>query len=63
MRQGAFYLVYLFQDEESQRITASSKLSRFLDKTPATYTEGQQVTAIVMAQTDLYRYGTNGFRL
>lgn len=55
MRQGVFYVVYLYQDPESERITASSKLSRFLDKTPTdtAYNVGQGVNALIMAKTDL----------
>ncbi len=53
MRQGAFYVVYLYQDEESERITASSKLSKFLDKTPKPYRVGECVKGLVMAKTDL----------
>lgn len=53
MRKGALYLVAVYQDEESERITASAKLSKFLDKTPAPFQLGQAVSAIVMAKTDL----------
>ncbi len=53
MRAGAFYMVYLYQDEESERITASSKLGKFLDKTPKNYREGERVNGMVMATTDL----------
>lgn len=53
MRQGAFYLVYLFQDDESERVTASSRISRFLNQTTPTYNVGESVPAIVMASTDL----------
>ncbi len=53
MRQGAFYVVYLYQDEESERITASSKLSKFLDKQPPSYRQGQRLQGLVMSPTDL----------
>lgn len=53
MRQGVFYLVYLYEDNESQRITASSKISRFLNKTPPAYRLGESLTGMVMASTDL----------
>lgn len=53
MRKGAFYLVYLFQDEESERITASSRVSRFLNQHPPQYTVGEVVNGLVMAETDL----------
>ncbi len=53
MRKGAFCLVYLYQDEESERVTASSKVSRFLNKQPPEYKVGDVVDGLVMAQTDL----------
>ncbi len=53
MRKGAFYLVYIFQDEESERITASSRISRFLNQTPASYQLGARVPVMIMASTDL----------
>lgn len=53
MRKGAFYVVYLYQDDESERITASSKLKRFLDITPKNYRLGDRVEGLVMAETDL----------
>lgn len=53
MRKGAFYVVYVYQDEESKRITASSKLSKFLDNTETTYHVGDCVEGLIMAQTDL----------
>ncbi len=53
MRKGAFYLVYIYQDDESERITASSKVSRFLNKQLPEFTVGETVSGLVMAQTDL----------
>lgn len=53
MRKGVFYVVYIYQDDESERITASSKLNKFLDKAAKDYRVGDSVFGIVMAQTDL----------
>lgn len=53
MRKGAFYLVYIYQDDESERMTASAKLGRFLDKTPVPYQHDETVNGMVMAKTDL----------
>lgn len=53
MRKGAFYVVAIYQDEESERITASAKLGKFLDNTPPPYTREQTVRGMVMAKTDL----------
>lgn len=53
MRVGAYYVVYIFQDEESERLTASSRISRFVNKTPPQYHVGEVIDALVIAQTDL----------
>lgn len=53
MRKGAFYIVYLYQDEESERITASTKLKRFLDRTAKNYRVGDKAEGLIMAETDL----------
>ncbi|MGY0400058.1 MAG: CvfB family protein [Ostreibacterium sp.] len=53
MRQGAYYLVYIYQDDQSERIVASSKLNHFVNKTPPKYQPNEHVHCIIMAQTDL----------
>lgn len=53
MQKGAYYVVYVFQDEESERLTASSRISRFVDKTPPDYHVGDSADVLVIAQTDL----------
>lgn len=53
MAEGRHYLVYIYLDEESNRIVASSKLDKFLDKQPLTYTVGQEVDLIICNQTDI----------
>lgn len=53
LRKGFYALVYLYQDDESERITASSKLSKFLDKTEKNFRVGQTLNGLVMAPTDL----------
>lgn len=53
MRQGAYYVVYVYQDDESERVTASAKLSRYLDKTPPAYPRGEKLSGLIMAKTDL----------
>ncbi|NVK44610.1 MAG: GntR family transcriptional regulator [Oceanospirillaceae bacterium] len=52
MEVGKSYLVHIFIDR-SDRIVASSKLDRFLDKTPADYRDGQAVDLIIANRTDL----------
>ncbi|MBU0680836.1 MAG: GntR family transcriptional regulator [Proteobacteria bacterium] len=53
MEEGKAYMVYVFLDEETNRIAASSKLDKFLDQTPPNYKEGQEVDLIILEQTDL----------
>lgn len=61
MREGKSYVVYIFLSEKSNRITASSKLDKFLDLQPPKYEEGEEVDLIVYAETDLgYSAVVNG---
>lgn len=53
MQEGLSYIVYVYLDEETDRIVASSKISNFLDNTPAEYEEGQEVDLIIADKTDL----------
>ena len=53
MEEGESYLVYIYLDEKSERIAASSKLDKFLDKQPADYEEGQEVNLIIDKQTNI----------
>jgi predicted RNA-binding protein (virulence factor B family) len=53
MAEGRSYLVYIFVDEESQRIVASAKLNKFLDKSLPEYVIGQEVDLIIESETDL----------
>ncbi len=53
MREGKYYVVYIFVNEKSNRITASSKLDKFLNRQPPRYQEGEEVDLLVYAKTDL----------
>ncbi len=53
MREGKSYVVYIFLSEKSKRITASSKLNKFLDLQPPKYKEGEKVDLLVYAETVL----------
>ncbi len=53
MDVGRSYVVYLYIDEESQRIAASNKLNKFLDLAPPEYTEGDEVDLMITQKTDL----------
>jgi len=53
MEEGKSYVVKIYLDKKSDRIAASSRLSRFLDQTPAAYKEGQSVELLLCAATEL----------
>ncbi len=53
LQPGRSYLVYLYIDNASQRLVATAKLDRHLDKQPTSFTKGQEVKAIVRRKTDL----------
>jgi predicted RNA-binding protein (virulence factor B family) len=53
MREGLSYVVRIYLDQASNRIAASSKLDKFLDKTKATYATGEKVDLMIGAMTDL----------
>lgn len=61
MEPGRTYLVRVHFDEVSGRIMASTRITRFLDKTPPTFRPGDEVDLIVFAKTDLgYKAIING---
>lgn len=47
------YLVYLFEDEKTERLVVSSKVSKFLNKENSIYTQNQAVEIIIMSKSDL----------
>jgi predicted RNA-binding protein (virulence factor B family) len=53
MREGKSYVVFIFLSEKHNRITASSKLDKFLDLQPPVYAEEEEVDLLVYARTDL----------
>lgn len=52
MQEGKSYIVYLYLDNTG-RITASSKIDKFLDKQPPDYQEGQQVDLLICERSDI----------
>jgi uncharacterized protein len=61
MREGRYYVVFIFVNEKTNRITASSKLNKFLNQHPPNYQEGEEVDLLVHAKTDLgYNAVVNG---
>lgn len=56
MQPGQAYIVYLYVDRVHQRITASSRIDRFLKEEegqPAGFRSGQQVELLIADKTDL----------
>lgn len=53
MEAGRSYLVYVYLDDESQRIAATSKLDKCVDNIPVDYEVGEEVDLIIAGQTDL----------
>ena len=53
MKEGFGYVVYVYQDEISERLVASSKLDRFLDKEPPLYSVGDKVDLLIADKTDI----------
>jgi len=53
MKEGEFYFVYVYVDDESGRLVASSKINNFLDNIPPDYEENEEVEIIIYAKTDL----------
>lgn len=52
LEKGKFYIVYVKQDKQG-RIVASSKLDRFLSKSPAHFRQGEEVSLLIAEATEL----------
>ena len=53
MEVGKSYLVYIFIDEFTHRVTASTKIDKFLSCEPPDYQNGEEVELVIYDQTDL----------
>jgi predicted RNA-binding protein (virulence factor B family) len=53
MEEGKSYIVFVFLDKKTSRITASSKLDKFLDLQPPDYEVGEAVDLFICDKTDL----------
>ncbi len=53
MREGGRYLVYIYLDDESSRVVASAKIEKFLDNVPPVYEPNQEVSLMIIGETDL----------
>ncbi|WP_430813675.1 CvfB family protein [Carboxylicivirga sp. RSCT41] len=60
MKEGEKYAVYIYLDDESRRIVATSKLNSALDNLLPEYEEGEEVNLMVIGKTDLgYKVAVN----
>lgn len=53
MQAGEYVVVHVYLDKHTRRITATARLDRYLDKTAANYTAGQEVDLLVAEATDM----------
>ena len=53
MMEGRHYTVYVYVDEDTGRIVASSKIEKFLDLGAADYPVGHEVELLICEETDL----------
>lgn len=53
MKEGSSYIVYLYNDEESDRLVASAKIFKYLSNEALTVKEGEQVDLLIAEPTDL----------
>lgn len=53
MQKGKSYLVYLYLDEESERLVASARITRFLNNKELSVKEGDEVELMIWESTDL----------
>lgn len=61
MEEGRYYLVYVYLDKLTDRLAATMKIEKFLDKTPSEYTVGEKVDLIIWTATDVgYKAIING---
>ncbi|KPJ97510.1 MAG: GntR family transcriptional regulator [Desulfobacterales bacterium SG8_35] len=53
MEEGRSYVVFVFLDEKTNRITASAKLDKFFSQQPPDYAEGEEVDLLIYDKTDM----------
>ena len=53
MQVGEWYVVFLYLDQKSSRLLASSKIDKFLENHRLTVNEGDEVDLLIFQQTDL----------
>ena len=53
MKEGYYYLIYLYLDEETNRLVGSNKISKYLNNAKHKLKKGDQVDIIIWSKTDL----------
>jgi uncharacterized protein len=53
MEEGHWYIVYVYVDDESRRMVATTKLDKYLDNVPPEYHPGQEVQLMIHSKTDI----------
>ncbi|MCL9783124.1 S1-like domain-containing RNA-binding protein [Vibrio sp. S4M6] len=53
LKQGQKLLVYVYTDKASGRVVGTTKFNKILDKSPANYTNNQQVDLIIAERSEL----------
>jgi predicted RNA-binding protein (virulence factor B family) len=53
LQAGDYCVVHVYLDKHTRRITATARLDRYLDKTPASYSVGEEVDLLVAEATDM----------
>ncbi len=51
--EGKHYLVYVYIDDNTKRLVASTKIEKFLDNLPPDYKTGEQVQLIIAGKTEI----------
>ena len=51
LKAGDYCVVHVYLDKHTRRITATTRLDRYLDKVPGNYTVGQEVDLLVAEET------------
>ncbi len=53
LKIGDYCVVHAYLDKRTRRITATARLDRYLDRTPANYTSGQAVRLLIAGETPM----------
>lgn len=53
LEEDKSYMIYIYLDEKSQRLTGSTKLDQFLDITPFEFKEGDEVELLIYDKTNI----------